>query len=177
MRIACRKAWAAVAAGAVLLLTGCPYSADQPLGDPATAPLDRSLSGTWRSEDPESHQVNTITFAAFNGHEMVGFARENGSDDKAFSAFRLFVTPVGGENFLNLKELRDEEESQWYFARYRIDGDTLTLRLVDDGLFSSKSFPTSEALRGFVRAHLADPQLYGNPGDQTPDMVLTRIPK
>jgi hypothetical protein len=170
------QAWAAVAA-VVLLLAGCPYSADQPLGDPATALLDKELSGTWRSEDPESHQANTIRFAAFNGHEMVAFAGENGSDDKAISAFRLFVTPVGEEKFLNLQELRDDEQSQWYFARYRIDGDTLTLRLIDDNLFSSKRFPTSEALRSFVRTHLADPRLYGSPGDETADMVLTRVPK
>jgi hypothetical protein len=174
MRCSRRWKWIALAAAA-LLLAGCPYSADQPLGDPALAVPDRALAGAWQSEDPETHEKISFTFASFNKHEMVGFSRE--SEDKPISVFRLFVTPVGGEKFLNVQELRDDGEPQWYFARYRIVGDTLSLRLIDDALFGSKTFSTPEALLGFVRANLADPRLYGNPEDQTPDMVLTRSPK
>jgi hypothetical protein len=166
-----------LAAAAVMLLAGCPYSADQPLSDPSSAVPDRALNGTWRSQDPETHETFTLTFAAFDEHEMVGFGRESGAEDKPISAFRLFATPVGDEKFLNVQELRDDAEPQWYFARYRISGDTLSIRLVDDALFGSKSFPTREALQGFLWAHLADPRLYGNPDDNTPDMVLTRVPR
>ncbi len=169
-----RGAALAAAAAAVLLLAGCPYGADQPLSDPALAVLDRTLSGTWQSRDPDTREIVTVTFAPFNEHEMVGFARENDTD-KPVSAFRLFATAVGQEKFLNVRELGGDEGAQWYFARYRIAGDTLSLRLVDDSLFGSKSFATGEALRGFVRDNLADPRLYGNPDDQSPDMVFTRV--
>jgi hypothetical protein len=163
----------AAAVAAVMVLAGCPYSADQPLGDPASAVPDPALAGTWRSEDPESHEVISITFAGFNEHEMVGFSWEPGPGDKAILALRLFVTPIGGEKFLNVRELRDDAE--WNFARYRIVGDTLTIRLIDDALFESKSFSSPEELTGFIAARLSDPRLYGRPDDETPDMVLTRF--
>jgi hypothetical protein len=168
---------AALAATAVILLVGCPYSAGTPLADPSSAPLDRSLSGVWQSEDPETHQVVTLTFVPFDAHQMVAFARENGPDSTPVSAFRLFVTPVGEEKFLNVQELGADGEPQWYFARYRLEGDTLRLRLVDDTLFGGKSFATREALQGFIRASLGDPRLFGDPADETPDMILKRVPK
>jgi hypothetical protein len=168
---------AAAAAAAVMLLAGCPYAADQPLSDPSSAVPDRVLNGTWRSQDPESHEAFTLTFATFDEHEMVGFGRESGAEDKPISAFRLFVTPIGQETFLNVQELRDDAQPQWYFARYRVSGDTLSIRLVDDALFGSKSFPTREALQAFIRANLADPRLWGRPDDTTLDMVLRRVPK
>ena len=170
-------ALAAVAA-AVLLLDGCPYGSDKPLADPTVAVLDRALAGTWQARDPETTETFALTFVPFNDHEMVGFSRGIGSDDKAVSAFRIFVTPVGEEKFLNVQELGgDSEEPQWYFARYRLVGTTLMLRLVDDTLFGSKSFATREALQSFVLANLGDPRLYGEPTEPTPEMMLTRPPK
>lgn len=97
-------ALAAVAA-AVLLLDGCPYGSDKPLADPTVAVLDRALAGTWQARDPETTETFALTFVPFNDHEMVGFSRGIGSDDKAVSAFRIFVTPVGEEKFLNVQEL------------------------------------------------------------------------
>ena len=165
----------AATAAAVMLLAGCPYSADQPLSDPSSSVTDPALNGTWQAQDPETDEIFTLTFAQFDDHAMVGFGREVGAEDKPVSAFRLFVTPVGEEKFLNVQELGDNGMPRWYFARYRIDGDTLSLRLVGDTLFGSKSFSSREALRGFVSANLGDPRLYGNPEDRTPDMVLTRV--
>jgi len=175
MRTARRAFRAAVLAGALIFLAGCPYSSDVPLGDPASAVIDRALPGTWRLEDPETHEKFTLTFASFNGHEMVGFSSEG--EGKPISAFRLFVTPVGGERFLNVQELKDDSAPQWYLARYRVSGDTLSLRLVDDGLFGSKTFSSPQALQEFVASRLADPRLFGSPQDETPDMLLTRAPK
>ncbi len=166
---------AVVLAAAIALLAGCPYSSDEPLADPASAVIDRALAGTWRSEDPETHEKFTLTFTAFNGHEMVGFSNEG--EEKPVSAFRLFATPIGGERFLNIQELKDDGAPQWYFARYRVSGDTLSLRMIDDALFGSKTFSSSQELRDFVAAHLTDPGLFGSPQDETPDLVLTRAPR
>jgi hypothetical protein len=165
-------------AAAVLLLAGCPYGSDQPLADPALAVPDQALIGTWQAQDPETGETLSFTFVPFNGHEMVGFSREIGSDDTAISVFRIFITRVGQQGFLNVQELRgDSDQPQWYFARYRFAGDALMVRLVDDTLFGSKSFATPQALQSFVLANLEDPRLYGEPDDATQEMVLTRPPK
>jgi len=50
-------------------------------------------------------------------------------DEKEPESFRAFVSTVDGEKFLNI---RDEE---WILVNYRVSGDLLRLRLVDDELF------------------------------------------
>jgi hypothetical protein len=165
------------AAAAVLLLAGCPYGSDQPLADPGLAVLDPALIGTWQAQDPETGETLSFSFVPFNDHEIVGFSREIGSDDTAISVFRIFVTRVGQQGFLNVQELGGDSRRQWYFGRYRFAGDALMVRLVDDTLFGSKTFATTDALQGFVLANLGDPRLYGEPDDSTQEMVLTRPPK
>jgi hypothetical protein len=151
----------AIAAFAVML-SGCPFSSDQPLADPRAAAAEPALAGTWRMQDPESGEWNVLTIFAFDEHEMVGFAPEKDSDK--VSAFRLFVTEVGAERFLNVQELGASDTS-WFFARFTVAGDRMLLTVVDDELFSKRSFATSADLREFIRAHLGDPLLYAAAGD------------
>ncbi len=161
---------------AILFLAGCPYNADHPLSDPSASPLDPALVGTWQSEDPETHEVTTITILPFNDHELAGFSRESGSADAAITAFRLLATTIGGERFLSILELSDDQDQQWYFARYRVTAGTLSLRLVDDALFESRSFAGADELRGFLHDNAADDRLYGGPETEAPPMVLRRVP-
>lgn len=166
---------AAVTAVAALLLFGCPLASERPLSDPATAVVDPALLGTWKTTDAETQETSTIRFLPFNGREMAGIGSDTGSDGE-IAAYRVFATIVNGERFLNLQELREDGEVEWYFARYRVEGDVLTLRLVDDALFGSRTFASSDALRTFVQQNLDDPKLYGGTETEEPPLVWHRLP-
>ena len=104
---------------------------------------------------------------------MVGFAPDAGKG--RIDAFRLFPTAIAAESFLNFQQLGGEDQG-WYFARYQVDGDTLRMKIVDDGLFEKKQFASSAALREFVRQHLADPLLYSADADQAVESTWERAP-
>jgi hypothetical protein len=156
----------------IALLTGCPFSSDKPLSDPQGATADPSLIGTWKTQDPESGEWNQLTIFPFNEHEMVGFAPEK--DSRKVSAFRMFVTTVGTQRFLNVREL-GSEDSGWFFARYEIGQGRMRLSIVDDGLFAERSFSSSADLLEFFRAHLSDPRLYTPEGDTPTESTWERV--
>jgi hypothetical protein len=158
----------------IIGLSGCPFTSRVPLSDPGAARPDSGIIGTWRTQDPETGEWNAITILPFNDHEMVGFAPD-GTGGKV-DAFRMFQTAIGGENFLSFRQLGGEDE-EWYFARYQVDGDTLRLKIVDDGLFEKRQFAVSADLREFVRQHLSDPLLYASDADQPTESVWERVPE
>jgi len=144
----------------VLSLSACPFSSDLPLGLPADASLDGALTGTWQAQDPESQQWVSITFVPFNEREYVALTHDPGEKEEKEKLWRVFVTLIDEERFLNIEELDGGNDAAWSFANYRVSGDTLSIRLLDDALFSSQTFRSSDALRDYVRAHLHDPRLY-----------------
>ena len=159
---------------AVLAAAGCPLGSDYPLSDPAVAPLDEALVGSWHVRNSETGEMRRLTFFPFNEHELVGFAM--GDEKGSLYAYRVFVTPVGDERFLNVQELGGDSPQRWLLVRYKAEAKRLTLSVVDDGLFIGRTFSSPEELRGFVRTNLADPRLYTAPGETPRDMVLERAP-
>lgn len=160
----------------LLALSGCPFSTDTPLADPASARPDSRLVGSWRTQDNESGEWNTLTILPFDEHEMVAIAPD-GTSGK-IEAFRLFPTPIGTESFLNLRQLGGEEDAEgWYFARYQIVDDRLRLKIVDDGLFENRHFASSAELQEFFRQHLSDPLLYASDADQPTETLWERVPE
>jgi len=162
----------------VLALSGCPFTSDTPLSDPASARPDSRLVGTWRTQEKETGEGNALTILPFNDHEMVGFAPDGASGK--VEAFRLLATSIGAESFLNLRELSGKDEGgsaeAWYFARYEIVDDRLLLKFVDDGLFENRRFASSAELQEFFRQHLSDPLLYAADTDQPTETVWERVP-
>lgn len=158
--IAPRAAAAALLAALSCCLAACPFSYDLPLGAPADTIRDNALAGSWKMQDPESGQWVTIEFLRFNEKEYVAWSREPDGEAEKIVAYRAFITEIEGERFLNAQELDAEPGRAWSFANYRISGDTLSLRFVDDALFSSRTFESSDSLREFVRKNLHDPRLY-----------------
>ena len=157
---------------AVLLLCGCPYSSDEPLSDPSSEEIDPTLLGTWRTRDEGTDEWQSLVFLRFNAHEMVSWARDD--DTGEVSLCRLFLTAIGGERFLNVQEIGGDG-APWYFARCALEGDRCILTFFDDGLFDSRAFGSAEERRQFIRARLADPLLYGAPGDEPMEMILERV--
>jgi len=161
----------------ILAFTGCPFTSDTPLSDPASARPDSRLLGTWRTRDKDSGEWHTLTILSFNEHEMVGIVPDETSGK--LDAFRLFPTAIGAESFLSFRQLGGEAAGgaePWYFARYRIVEDRLRLSIVDDGLFEHRQFGSPDELQEFIRQHLADPLLYSTDADQQEDLVWERPP-
>jgi hypothetical protein len=156
---------------AVFLLFGCPYSSDEPLSDPAAASIDASLAGVWRTGDAEAGEYGFLVIQPFNEHELAACARGDAGED--VDMYRLFVTVIGGERFLNIREL-GTDDAEWYFARYEASADRLVLRFIDDALFDSRTFGTQRERREFIGAHLSDPFLYASDGGDPDDMVMER---
>jgi hypothetical protein len=167
-----RAPWACLLLG-VLVLAACPYSSRQPLSDPAAAAPDPALAGTWKSQDPETQEWVTLSFFALDEHEMVAFTP--GDAGGKADAYRLFVTAIGAEKFLNVRQLGEAGDQEWLFVNYRIDGGRLVLRIMEDELFGTTSFATPEALRSFVLRNLADPRLYSTGETEEPAMTWQRV--
>ncbi len=144
---------------AILALAACPFSSDLPLSSPADATMDNALLGRWRAQDPDTGQWTTMTFVSFNDREYVAWMAE---PDGKIEMFRAFVTVIDGERFLNARELDSPDNRSWSYVNYRLAGDTMSLRFVDDEIFSSHTFSSSDALRELVREHLHDPRLYSS---------------
>ena len=156
-----------------LSLTACPFSYDLPLSSPAEAVQDVALVGNWKAQDPESGQWVTMEFLRYNEREYVAWTREGG--DGTTEIYRVFVTEIDGERFLNAQELGAGNSPTWNYVNYRVSGDTLFIRFVDEAIFSSKSFESSEALREFVRRNLHDPRLYMSDDGKESVMTWQRV--
>ena len=154
-------------------LSGCPFSSRYPLSDPAAAVPDSKLIGTWRTQDPESREWNSLTILVFNDHEMVAFAPDKSAEK--VDAFRFFPTSIGAERFLSIQGLGGTDEG-WYYARYEIVQGRLHLKIVDDGLLEKVQVGSSSELRDLLRQHLADPRLYAPDSDQPSETVWERVP-
>jgi hypothetical protein len=157
---------------AALLLCGCPYVSEEPLSDPASARLDPALVGAWRMQDPETGEWQSIVFLPFNDREMVAYAPADAPGEA--SVCRVFVTTIGNERFLNIREL-GTDSAEWYFARCTTDGKRCVLRLIDDALFDARSFSSPQDRLEFIRAHLSDARLYGSEGEDPSEMIMERV--
>jgi hypothetical protein len=153
---------------AALLLAGCPYGSEFPLGSPAGALFEVGLLGTW-TPTAEGGEDFTLTIGA-GGAQLVLTAESPGEEAASYPAF---VSALGTERFLNLRDVGGS--GLWYFANCRLDGELLRLRLVDDELFDSQVLPGAEELRAFLLLHLEDPRLYGGQGTDEWDWVLRRV--
>ncbi len=153
---------------AALLLAGCPYAAQFPLGSPEEAILDAELLGTWRPSAAGEEDF-TLTIRASAGALLTLEAESPGEDPASYPAF---VSVIGAERFLNLRDAA--ESGLWYFANYRIEGQRLRLRLVEEELFESQAPPDAGELRDFLQRHLDDPRLYGGQEAQVWDWVLEK---
>jgi hypothetical protein len=156
----------------IAALAGCPLSSDTPLADPGAAAVDPALVGTWKTQDPESGEWNQLTIFAFDEHQMVGFAPEH--DSSKVSGFRLFVTSVGTQRFLNVQELGANDPG-WFFARYEIVQGRMRMLVVDDGLFGDRTFASSADLLEFFRSNLSNSRLYAPEGDGPMESTWERV--
>lgn len=149
------------------LLWGCPYESEVPLSKVSKAKIDQALLGEWKNTDQA--QPFTMIIQQFNDHELLIMGMEDGKIDR--DVMRAFVTVIKDERFLNGQEIKlPGKKRGWSLVKYTISGDTLTVWIVDDKLFT-KPVTSSRALYRFVKKNLRDKALYGD----DPPMVLKRV--
>ena len=149
------------------LLWGCPYESDVPLSKSSKAEIDQALLGAWKNTTEE--EPFTMIVEQFNEHEFLLLGMKDGKIER--EVMRAFVTVIKDERFLNVQEIEDTpDERGWFFVHYTLSGDTLTMRIVDDKLFT-KPFTSSRALYSFVKKNLQNKDLY----EDTPPMILKRV--
>ena len=153
------------------LLAACPFSYDLPLSSPADAVLDNGVSGRWKMKDPDSGHWVTIELLRYNDKEYVAWSQEPQETASKVVMYRVLATVIGDERFLSVQELGTGGSRAWSYANYRVSGNTLSLRFVDEALFSSQAFDSSDALREFFRRNLHNPRLYM--GDEGAESVMS----
>jgi hypothetical protein len=149
------------------LLWGCPYESNVPLSKSSTATIDTALVGDWKNM--EEGEPFTMIIQQFNDHEFLLLGMKDDKIER--DVMRAFVTVIKDERFLNVQEVEGPPDKRgWYLVHYTLSGDTLTMWIVDDKLFT-KTFASSRALSSFIKKNLHNKDLYGD----IPPMVLQRV--
>ncbi len=141
------------------LLWGCPYESDFPLTPASEAVIDSVLIGEWEPAGEQDELPGLISILPFNERELVIVGAERGKEDVGL--LRAISSAVDNELFLSVQEVSSKGRKRWSLVNYRVVGDRLLLRIVDEALFS-RTLESSSDLRDFVRAHLNNPELYGS---------------
>jgi hypothetical protein len=148
-------------------LWGCPYESTVPLSKVSKAEIDEELLGVWKNT--AKGEPFTMIIEQFNEHEFLLLGLEDGKINR--DVMRAFVTIIKDERFLNVQEIKESpDERGWYLVHYAFSGDTLTMRIVDDKLFT-KPITSSRAIYRFVKKNLHNRDLYGD----TIPTVLQRV--
>ena len=149
-------------AAIMLLLCGCPYHSEFPLGRSEVAPIDKGLVGNWLYKNTDQKESGIVTITPFNGSELLIVTREEGKSAHDF--YRAFLSVVDGEKFLNIQEIKpSNEERSWMFINYAVSNGELTIKIVEDKLFKDK-IASSTALNDFLRANVKNRELYSSDG-------------
>ncbi len=149
-----RRAWIlAVPLLLSFLLTGCPFDAKTPIGDPVAGSFDPRLLGAWFWANSGSGQVTEFKVFRFNSSEYYLEIRDEG---KEIERTRMYIVTIGGQQFLSINDLTDDEPTISYtLARYSIsDGGVLTIRLVGDKAIPESLASNRQALIDFLATHL-----------------------
>lgn len=127
-----------------LLLFGCPYESQVPVGKPEI-PVDKRFVGNWRSDD-ESYNQYVVSVKS-----PVEYAILQKNSVGGVSKFTGYLSDVKNAMFMNLYS---DSTKSYYIYRINFDagGDKFTLMPVAEDL--PEHFGSSEALRNYVEKHM-----------------------
>lgn len=148
--------WTPVIAGlAGLLLCSCVY--DAPFEEKATIAVDPALTGTWGKLPAKGENIDEedrLVIVPFNATEYVVVE----SPAKEALYFRAYSIQIEHEQYVQMEWL-GMKENQYHLSRYSIEGDVLTVSLLNRDVVSA-DLKDSAALRAALLAHRADPDLF-----------------
>lgn len=161
-------------------LSACIPDSTNPLSDPETAKIDRTLVGTWVGEMEEGLLYFHFLGNNDGSYEVIGISQEKDSDvgiEGEWSVFSAFTSQIKGTKYLNIQPIVDgddpteilDEDAPYILMRYDVRrGKELRLWMlsiesaeaaveagltgeVHDGWISSVSFTAStEELSAYV---------------------------
>ena len=146
------------AALTIVFLTGCPFEAKVPLGNPAPHSIDPRLVGTWIGTTGQKGDSTEVRVLAFNDAEYYVETRERNGQ---VARYRAYMTPVGGEQIVSINELGSDSSSSSYFlARYSITPDGIvSIRFVGEKIVPKSLSSDREGLIKLLKDHAQDPDL------------------
>jgi len=143
-----------------IMLAGCLdcniYESTVPLGPVKKALLDPALPGRWQQlpNKDGGTGMGVLEILPFNDREYL----VKSPQDKGCEVSRAYVTKVGGQGFINLQGL-EEEQKKFSFARYTFNPEGhLVLEIVSDELLKTP-IGSSKKLYRFIKKNLDNPKL------------------
>lgn len=134
-----------------LMLFGCPYESQVPVGKPEV-PVDNRFVGKWLS-DAESYNQYTVSIKSPVEYAILQ------KNTAGTSKFTGYLSDVKNAMFMNLYS---DSTRSYYIYRINFDaaGNKFTLMPVADNL--PEHFGSSEALRSYVEKHMNLQSFYNN---------------
>lgn len=142
----------------IFLICGCPYNSSVPISAVENAQINDSLFGDWFTTNNENDSSEVLKVYLLNKHEYLFLL----CDKKEINVFRAYPTRIEDYHFLNISEINLESSLQpaYIFAEYKLIGDELRIRLIEDELFKTK-MENSNDLYHFIKSNLKNQQLFG----------------
>ncbi|MDP3937248.1 MAG: hypothetical protein Q8R92_03830 [Deltaproteobacteria bacterium] len=154
----------------MMLLGGCDYGSEVPLGAVNEASIDEQLVGMWTCvrRTPKEVMSGETLFLQFNDREyylqMSGETRILSEPDKEqfyLTSFRrAYSTEIFGTTFLNVQNITVSGKRRYVFYSYSMPSpDKLIIQFVDMNLFP-QDLSTIEEARRIVQEKINNPDLY-----------------
>lgn len=146
-----------------LCTAACPFESQVPLGEPVSGTLDARLLGLWTWIEPGGGSVGQFRVQRFNDNEYLADYEEFGPKVRQAKreTYRVFGVRLGDEVFLNVEQLRREDDHpRFLFARYSFtDCGELSLRFVGEQAVPEELATDRGALHTYLAAHPRDATL------------------
>ena len=166
-----RRCALALVSALILCVPGC-YVSDVPLSSSEESAIDSELLGGWievvkpNEETGERAELPILVgITQFNDHEYLACWQEAAGPDSTVA--RAYSVTVGDAKILNVQLIvRDQPHGAFMFFKYAfLDKDRLVLQMMNGGSppLKDKEFKTSEEFMAFIKEHLADETLFGEP--------------
>lgn len=127
----------------LLLFTGCPFSADIAIDQPAVR-VNEKLIGTWelRSNTDASYVVTKFDNFTYK------FEKRSKSN-KDISTYFAFMSDVSGTKYLNLWEETTSDKKTYYFYKFDMTNDAM-VKFIPVTENIDEKFSTSAELKNFI---------------------------
>jgi hypothetical protein len=137
----------------VILLAGCDY--EVPLCQTPSAPANTALAGTWAGKSTDEKPVSLEIKTSGTDYNVI---YTEGSDALAFKGFEI---KVAGLNLIQL-ELQNSEKQKYFFAKYALTAEGLSVYRLNTEVISAKCQTTEELLKD-IDVHRNNQFLFSEP--------------
>jgi hypothetical protein len=152
-------AFAALLAG-LLVVSGCLVT-QYTLIDPGSGKVDARFVGNWNSPsfDSTGRGAGLVIRNLDNSSYYVEWRSK---DSEAVIRAVGQIAEIKGASFAQLRGLEDDGSisKDWMISRLELNGDTLTIRQLNDKFFADKQIDSSAKLRGTIESNLENAAMY-----------------